>query len=215
MRCNSSVEALKFYQGIGYGDINRFLRSSQVVIDQKFIHDHRVKEEPILECVGNIDSIMSNTGSLRGISIYRGIHSKIIPNAWEGTKIIRDLSYSSCTKNLRIAQESFTNTDGCCILVFQVPDMVKYYEYEYKSYSEEEVLLERGIKYNLIDRHDNIYTCTIEKYEPDFTLERELTTMIAQQAERLRLTPFDELVRRYIEDGMSEEDAIMLAELDS
>lgn len=214
------MKSLQYYQELGYGEINNFLRKTTdfLEIAKQNPNDKLVKT--ILE----IDSVMKNTGEYNDVIIYRGYSGGFIPMALETTSgVIVDTAYGSSTTSLDIAKK-FISNDGCCIIAFKIPNNIKYHKFV-KDY-EKEILIERNTQFiiNLDYSTPPIYYATLSKWSPTSIpcpnpLMKELINsmkqVLTEKCKEIGEEAFlEERKQKYIIDGENEEDSTDLAESD-
>lgn len=157
------MKSLKFYQGTGYGVINKTLRDHNITDD--FIKENFKKDE-IINHIHNINNEILKSGKQEKITLYRGF-SFIDFDTY--TSLI-EKGFSSCTTNINVATKNYTN-NGCCVLVFTLASDIDAYVFEYEGkYKEDEYLLRRNIEFfniSFLKKYNGvkIYTCNIRPYK--------------------------------------------------
>lgn len=165
--------SLKFYQGTGYGVINRFLREydiSDEKINDKSIHKH----EYVLEHIYNIKQSIDEYGKrhmkeYKDIEVYRGTTFNIQSLINGAGNAFIEKGFCSVSTNINIAL-NFTG-ETCCILTFVLPEIYAY-KFDYKgNYREDEYLLERNlefydIQYSHTYNKKKVYTCKVRRHIP-------------------------------------------------
>lgn len=154
-------ESLKYYQSLGYGKINSFLRDPD--FKQSLLETN--SDDEIVNHINNIDSKLKYN-YLPDI-YFRGISGSFIPQAVQSSSgIIVNTAFTSTTSNEKVAQ-SFVDNNGCCILIFKIPPNLKTYKYSYSGYSEDEILVERNTQFKIIkEGKKNYYFAELCKYIP-------------------------------------------------
>ena len=154
-------ESLKYYQSLGYGKINSFLRDPD--FKESLLETN--SDDEIVNHINNIDSELKYN-YLPDI-YFRGISGSFIPQAVQSSSgIIVNTAFTSTTSNEKVAQ-SFVDINGCCILVFKIPQDLKTHKYSYSGYSEDEILVERNTQFKIIkEGKKNYYFAELCKYIP-------------------------------------------------
>lgn len=164
------MESVKHYKGHGYGDINKFLREhTQTEIDKFLSSDY-----PLAKHIKNIDRQMKY--NIFDKPLFRGIPGAFIPEAIKQTSgIIVNKGFTSSSMSKDV-MKSFTDSHGCCIIVFAPPKDVKSVIMEYTgNYSEAEILFERNTQF-VIDKEKSkhpLYVATLKKWNPPNISESE------------------------------------------
>lgn len=161
--------SLKFYQGLGYDQINSFIRDPG--FNNKLLKDH--KSDETVDHINNID-VMMEYNDLKGKIFYRGIADPLIPMSIKyGSNVLVNRAYTSSTTDLDIIK-SYVNQDGCCILKFLIPANIQTYIYRYSgAYTEKEVLIQRDTQFviNLELSTHPIYYAELRSYHPPIILK--------------------------------------------
>lgn len=181
------TESLKYYQGLGYGKINSFLRDPD--FKESLLENN--KDDEIVNHINNIDSKLEYN-TLSGL-YFRGISGSFIPQSVQSSSgIIVNSAFTSTTSNEKIAQ-SFVDTEGCCILVFKIPQNLKTYKYSYTGYSEDEVLVERNTQFKIIEKgKKNYYFAELHKYTPPVKNQTDISfQQLLEEARRKQLEDDD------------------------
>ncbi len=161
--------ALQTYKGSGYGEINSVLRDN--AITSAILSDRSARQEmPVLETIRALDSVMKNDGRVRNQTLYRGIPRWLLTLFLaQGVQINK--SFTSCSLSLRGAQ-LFT-TDDCCILMFELQNPLKFYDFSAfetgirsAALQEAEILIQRNTQFTHLreTNTEGVYTCTLEPY---------------------------------------------------
>ena len=182
-------ESLKYYQSLGYGKINSFLRDPD--FKESLLETN--SDDEIVNHINNIDSELKYN-YLPDI-YFRGISGSFIPQAVQSSSgIIVNTAFTSTTSNEKIAQ-SFVNNNGCCILVFKIPLDLKTYKYSYSGYSEDEILVERNTQFKIIkEGKKNYYFAELYKYiPPKKTNSNLIFEQLMEEARKKQLENLDDL----------------------
>lgn len=212
--------ALEYYQQLGYVEINKFLRESSNI-------SQTISENPNDETVRQIleiDSRMTNTGEFNNVLLYRGFSGGFIPMAIEfSSGVIVNKAYSSSSTTLDTAKK-FVSDDGCCVIVFKLPNNIKYHKFVIDY--EQEVLIERDTQFviDLKSSKHPIYYATLSKWYPPSQniIESEMKHLITslrdvltQRCNKIGEANFkQERMQKYIDEGEPEDEAEELADID-
>jgi len=175
--------SLIYYQGIGYGDINKLLRHDNVTdefISKNIDHD-------LIQHIVNIDKSIDESEIEEELVLYRGYTTV---DLHKHTNII-EKAFSSCSRNLDIASNSFSSAEiKCCILVFTLPPEIKAYKYKYRGeMTENEYLLRRNVEFfnikllGLTNKNVEVFQCNIRPYIPP---TEEETIKYHQELDKMR-----------------------------
>lgn len=166
MLSNQDNSIYKYQQSTEYSNLNKFLRDISNL--KKFMSDN--PNEKYTKLIQNLDNKIQNTGNYTNTYLYRGISGGIIPAIMELTSgVLVNKAYTSTTKNLDTAKK-FVSDDGCCILMFTIPEDIKYLEMPNQNW-EQEILLQRNTQF-IIDIQNSkhpIYKATLTKWNPPHT----------------------------------------------
>ena len=177
------IKSLEKYKGIYYDQINTFLRDSVIpsVISDNFLKQS--KNHIVIKDIINIDSVMSTDGydSLKTILLYRGVSAHHLQMIKEQGVIV-NISYTSCSKDIDVSV-GFSGNNGCCLLVFTMPENINFVDYENRKFGfteedddEKEVLFQRntmfdnfkhiGVHKGIKNKPNvNIYSCRLSIFE--------------------------------------------------
>ena len=169
------MDALEYYQGLGYGKINKLLRDTSFDIsqcDSKHIGDDEIKKT--CQHIKKIDQNLISK-DLSNKFFYRGIPGNLIPSLADSGRPLVNLGYVSSSTNYNTVKESYTNEDKCCIIMFTPDSEIKNYTYNYDNIRpdskliEHEVLFQRNTQFIFQGKHDtlpNVYTALLQPYNP-------------------------------------------------
>jgi len=182
------MNSLKFYQGTGYGKINKFLRE---LPDEKIISNNR--DDPIVKHIINIDKELKNN-KLNNMLMFRGINSALIKNL--PSNVLVNKAYSSSTPDINVATQF---ADECCILSFTIPNDIKTHIYDYKNITsknlkEQEILIERNTQFVNItqDKYNpNLYNAILTKYKPP-NVNKQMEEYNRAREEYMKQIDFDD-----------------------
>jgi hypothetical protein len=163
-------KSLKYYQGVGYGKINSFLRDPSFKEQLLVEHDN----DSTVQHINSIDNRMKNN-DLSDIRFFRGIQGSFIPRSIESSSgVIVNTAYTSTTSDEKVI-EAYTDAGGCCVLVFVIPKGLKTYVYNYQGrYSEAEVLVQRNTQFKIIKQlSETHYLAELYPYEPPKQAKQE------------------------------------------
>ena len=177
MTANAGFE---YYKSNGYLFINIMLRTNtKTFIDFKNTHPKFVK---LIELM--LVEIRKNTRNDLPI-LYRGIpiesfDSLINSDIPINEQFLFDKSFCS-TSLSRDVSVNFTNRKKCCIMKFQLPPNIHFYDY--KDSDEYEILLEPNVKINFLNKvvdEDGItcYNCYLTKIEESPIISQEIVDFI-------------------------------------
>ena len=201
------MESLLHYKEDGYLDINHFLRSTPIAVPldlneskiNKYISDLKIKKDDYkthvkkqLEHIKNIDSYMnyhpSNKTFYRGFSHMGDTFSKLLK---EGGSLISK-NYSSISYDKEIPKNFINENVGCCVLSFKIPMDIKSFDFEplekkHKHLeNEKEILLERNIEFEIVDKINGIYIAKLKKYDPFQSKELKEIQKIKKELEKMK-----------------------------
>lgn len=179
---------LKAYQGNKYGMINDMLRDSN--FEEKLLELN--KSDKTVRYIRQIDSKLKYN-NLKNEIFYRGMSGPLIPLLLKnGSNIIVNTAYTSSTLSMETTK-SFTDEDGCCILIFKIPDSIKTHIYEYKgNYTESEVLIQRNTQF-IIDTKKSmhpIYHAELKLYTPP-TIRKSSFNLLDEMRKKVAYTDAD------------------------
>ena len=145
------MESIEYYKNDewGYKIINDYLRQ-----------DSKRPEIKIEKHIQNIDLFTVNSVT-DPITLYRGFRSFFDV---DHTTSFVNLGYSSCSTDIDVALR-FSGLERY-ILQFELPKNIKFYKYDDKNtwLVENEYLLQRGLKFTITNRKNNIFYCTITSF---------------------------------------------------
>jgi len=149
---SSQNECLRYYQNLGYTDINQSLRT-------KYIHEIERDDPSLYHCIKEIDASMSDQNT--GITVYRGVNH-LTPEFRDDFFI--ESGFSSTSTSIEVTHTFLS--EGCCILSMTIPRNIKSYRYKKDTFfKEDEILLQRDILYVVgkpyMESGMTIYPCTI------------------------------------------------------
>jgi len=149
---SSQSECLRYYQNLGYNDINQSLR-------KKYIHDIEQDDPSLYHCIKEIDAVMSYKNT--GITVYRGVNH--LTTEFRDDFFI-ERGFSSTSTSLEVTRDFLSG--GCCVLSMTIPHHIKSYRYKKDNFfKEDEILLQRNILYVVgkpyMESGMTIYPCTI------------------------------------------------------
>ena len=205
------------YKGDSYTEINDFLRKNT----EEYINN---SNSILTRYIKEIDSKMTNNGELNNVLLYRGIGNGVIPAIISGSSgILINKAYTSCTFKLHIAKNFLDENDECCILVFNIPENIKYYIYKDDN-DEQEVLIQRNTQF-IIDISNSkppIYNASLTLWDPPINKEEipkslieSLAEVLSNRCQEIGMDEFrKERIQKYVEEGEDEEDAEFLADID-
>jgi hypothetical protein len=193
-QCATFQKTYEYYSSTGYIDINTFLRYKSNGLPDKFFYPlvgGKRCNIRLLYCVYQLDTLIINSNKFGdGKTIYyRGIKpssiiaiESIIENEKKIDENLKksdfkfqltDYGFSSITKNIDIARR-FVKTGYCCILMFIVPENIRYTDKSDET-SEQELVMERNIVYyNFLKKgqRDGVFIIECEIYKEPYFLNR-------------------------------------------
>lgn len=234
------MESLLHYKQDGYLDINGFLRNSPLPVPinlnennkKEYLKKLKIKNKDYektllerLEHIKNIDSYMNyNTTSK---TYYRGYShmGDTFENLLKENGSLISKGYSSTSYDTSIA-ENFINgkgKEGDAILSFKIPMDIKAFDFEPLEKKnkhleqEKELLLERNIEFEIIDKLDGIYIAKLRKYDPFKSKELKEIEKIKKEISKMKAKNADEEkykkdIKEFMEndyDGGDLEDAFL------
>jgi uncharacterized protein YbcC (UPF0753/DUF2309 family) len=236
------MESLLYYKEDGYLDINNFLRTTPITVPKnlnstkinKHIKDLKIKKndykeyvEKQLNHIKNIDSYMTYTPYsktfYRGFSHMNDTFDKLLK---EGGSLISK-NYSSVSYDKNIPKNFINENVGCCLLSFKIPMDIKSFDFEplekkHKHLEQEkEVLLERNIEFEIIEKINGVYIAKLRKYDPFKSKELKEVEKIKKELEKMKKdkqknSVLERDINEFIKndyDGGSVEDAYLDFEL--
>jgi len=130
----------------------------------------------------------SNKTFYRGFSHMGDTFSKLLK---EGGSLISK-NYSSISYDKEIPKNFINENVGCCVLSFKIPMDIKSFDFEplekkHKHLeNEKEILLERNIEFEIVDKINGIYIAKLKKYDPFQSKELKEIQKIKKELEKMK-----------------------------
>lgn len=208
------MDSILHYKQDGYLDINNFLRTSPLPVPEKldsksiqeYISKLKLKSEDYkksinerLEHIKNIDKYMTyntygNKTFYRGFSHMGDTFENLLK---EGGSLISK-NYSSTSWDKEIPKNFINNNTTDAIISFKIPMDVRSFDYEplekmHKHLeAEKEVLLERNLEFDIVDKINGIYIATIRKHDPYKSKELSDVEKIKKELTKIKLKEAEE-----------------------
>lgn len=165
-----ALESLILYKDQGYKELNGYLRLNKIRknISNNYINNkaQNNQEKKLLKIIKSIDKNMKINKKETHRYFYKGVSDlSFVKN----NKYI-DKGFVSITDNINVSKAFINKETNCCILKFKIPKGIKYFDYndiesgELSYLMENELLLERGLKFEIIKKDkNNIFLVKIYK----------------------------------------------------
>ena len=128
--------SLEYYKFDGYQSINSYLRFPYIYPSFKEHAEMHMK---------NIDKTMKKNLEK---TLYRGMGNLVFKD------FIIDKGYSSCTTEIDVARRFGT------VIKFNLPIHISFYHFD--NDKEDEYLLQRGLRFTVLHKIENVYECEVE-----------------------------------------------------